>query len=402
MRKPTVFLRTMPLWMSLCGFLATAQSWTDRAEYDLVLDIRLETAPAKRLALIEAWKQKYPQSALYNVRAELELTVLQLNGDLPRMIAVSREILAKDPSNLVGLYWLTALGPAAKEPAKDLVSQIDQSAKALPAAFDKAGPNIPDRDARKPGIEYLSCRASAWAEWQREQWESAEAGLKACLQKQPQDAEMLSWLGTILALSPQPEKKKESLWHLSRAVSLDGDRALSTAQLQQTRAFLDKAYAGYHGGSDGLDAVIAEASKGGLDMPVNFRVETAAELERRLQDEELIRANPEIEPWLHTRRRLEGRDGAQVIEELKAAPLPTMRGTVVRHNLTARPKEIVVGVLDQAVEEIVLHYDGPTPGKIDTGTVLEFEATPVSFSLNPFSLTATCARGKLHVAPKAQ
>ena len=38
--------------------------WTDRNEYDLVLTIRAEAAPQKRLALLDQWKAKYPKTEL--------------------------------------------------------------------------------------------------------------------------------------------------------------------------------------------------------------------------------------------------------------------------------------------------------------------------------------------------
>jgi hypothetical protein len=44
---------------------AAAAKWTDRNEYDLVLNIRAEAAPQKRLALLDQWKAKYPKTELH-------------------------------------------------------------------------------------------------------------------------------------------------------------------------------------------------------------------------------------------------------------------------------------------------------------------------------------------------
>ena len=52
---------------------APAAKWTDRNEYDLVLNIRAEAAPQKRLALLDQWKAKYPKTELQQVRQELYL-----------------------------------------------------------------------------------------------------------------------------------------------------------------------------------------------------------------------------------------------------------------------------------------------------------------------------------------
>src|SRR5260370_24096087 len=63
--------------------------WTDRDEYDLVLNIRAEAAPQKRLALLDQWKAKYPKTELQQVRQELYLTAWQSLGDSPAMRAVA-------------------------------------------------------------------------------------------------------------------------------------------------------------------------------------------------------------------------------------------------------------------------------------------------------------------------
>ena len=68
--------------------------WTDRDEYDLVLNIRAEAAPKKRLALLDQWKAKYPKTDLQQVRQELYLAAWQSLGDSPRMLAVAREMIA--------------------------------------------------------------------------------------------------------------------------------------------------------------------------------------------------------------------------------------------------------------------------------------------------------------------
>ena len=52
----------------LAALSVPAASWTDRAEYDLVLGIRAELLPQKRLALLDTWKAKYPKSEYQQAR----------------------------------------------------------------------------------------------------------------------------------------------------------------------------------------------------------------------------------------------------------------------------------------------------------------------------------------------
>ena len=95
--------------------------WTDRDEYDLVLNIRAEAAPQKRLALLDQWKAKYPKTELQQVRQELYLAAWQSLGDSQHMLAVAREMIAGGADTLVGLYWCTLLVPEAKEVTPDLL-----------------------------------------------------------------------------------------------------------------------------------------------------------------------------------------------------------------------------------------------------------------------------------------
>jgi hypothetical protein len=41
---------------------STEPQWKDRAEYDLVQEINKTTDPAKKLALLNSWKEKYPNT----------------------------------------------------------------------------------------------------------------------------------------------------------------------------------------------------------------------------------------------------------------------------------------------------------------------------------------------------
>src|SRR5215472_11292030 len=101
-------------FISLALLAATgfAASWMDRAEYDLVLNLRAEAVPQKQVALLNEWKAKYPNSELRQFRRELYLSAYLSMGDQANLLEVGRDMLREDPNNLVGAYWLTVLTPA--------------------------------------------------------------------------------------------------------------------------------------------------------------------------------------------------------------------------------------------------------------------------------------------------
>src|SRR5512133_1157415 len=107
---------------------AEPAKFTDRDEYDLVLTIRAEAAPRKRLALLDHWKARYPKTELLQARQELYFSAYQSLGDNAHMLSVAREMVAGG-DNLVGLYWTTLLVPETKELSPDLLGAGEKAAK---------------------------------------------------------------------------------------------------------------------------------------------------------------------------------------------------------------------------------------------------------------------------------
>src|SRR5262245_29509180 len=88
---------------------AAGENWTNRGEYDRVLEIKAEATPAKRLALLDQWKKEYPKTELRQARWELYLPTYQSLGSWDRMLAVAHEMAADAPTAPVGMYWIALL-----------------------------------------------------------------------------------------------------------------------------------------------------------------------------------------------------------------------------------------------------------------------------------------------------
>jgi hypothetical protein len=82
-------------------FAALGADWTDRGEYDLALTIRAEASPKQRLELLDRWKARYPSTQMLQARRELYLSTYQSLGDNAGMLAMAREMLAREPDNLI-------------------------------------------------------------------------------------------------------------------------------------------------------------------------------------------------------------------------------------------------------------------------------------------------------------
>jgi tetratricopeptide (TPR) repeat protein len=379
-----------------------AQNWTDRSEYDLALAVRAEAAPAKRLQLIEQWKQKYPKTELQQVRAELQLWAYEAQGDIPKVLNVAREMVASNPRSFVGLYWLAILAPAAGDVSAEFLNQADAAAQRLlseaPDFFSPdrkpQGRQGADWQKQRSRVELLAHRTLGWVKWQRGAYDGAEKEFRTALQIDPGQVEISSWLGLVLALQKTPDKQLQAIWHLARASSLDSDGSLTPVQQGETQSLLERVYGAYHGDLEGMDKIVA-ASSTSVMPPADFRIETAQEAAGRKFDEELSRTNPQLLAWLMIRRRLEQPDGQAHFETLIAAGLPRLKGYVIRHTPATRPTEIVIGLQDVNFAEIVLKLDRPLPGTAEPGTVIEFEAAPISFTAEPFMVYVQGEREKV-------
>src|SRR3954451_23635948 len=116
--------------------VAHGQNWTDRKEYDLVLTIRSESVPQNRLELLDTWKTNYPKTDLREERLELYLAAYAALGDRLHMFESSKELLALQPSNKVGLYWSAVLLPNLDSPTAEAVAIGEKSAQTLLAGLD--------------------------------------------------------------------------------------------------------------------------------------------------------------------------------------------------------------------------------------------------------------------------
>jgi len=379
-------MKTLVLTLLLSAGCALAQTWTDRAEFDLALAVRAQADPAARLQLLDDWKKKYPSSAMRQVRAELVLAAAQTLGDPARMFEAARELAAGDAKSLVGHYWITVLGPGSRNAAQR-VAEIDASAKFLLAS-------APAAQKEQRAVEALAHRTAGWAAWQRGDLEAAEKALRLALEAQPENAQASAWLGSVIATQPASARQVEAIWHLARAAYLDGDGALTAAERREVRKLLDAVYTGYHGALDGLEE-IGTATRASVMPAAGFKVESAGELARRRYEEELERTNPELLAWIRLRERLDGPDSEAQFQSLSGTPLPRLKGYVIRCNSASKPKEVFLGLKDSALEEVVLKLDTPFPKCTEQGIALRFEGMAAAFTKDPFLLTVSVAQAAI-------
>ena len=291
----------------------------DRKEYDLVLTIRAEAVAQKRLQYLDDWTKQYPQSELAQVRRELYLRAFQELGDNGKMLLVAEDMVREQPDSFVGVYWCSLLLPASKETSADRLKTGDAAARQLLKGLDtyfapdkKPESTAPaDWQKQKDEVERMAHRALGWIEWQRGNHEAAEKEFTACLQKNPKDAEISAWYGTVLTLEKKEEKLPLAFWHLARAASIKDEGGLPEGQRRAVNNLLQGLYTSYHGNSDGLEKLLADSAD---------RARSAGRLQHRIRR----RHRPaQSRPGVR-----EGRAGALLLEETARAPRKRRRETL--------------------------------------------------------------------------
>jgi tetratricopeptide (TPR) repeat protein len=382
-------MRTLALSLLLAA-AASAANWTDRQEYDLVLNVRAEISPLKRIESLDRWKSAYPKSEFAPIRQELYLSAYQALGDSPHTFSAAGDLLAAQPDNLVGAYWFALLLPEAKSASPEQLALGEKAAQRLvPGAW-------PDSS-----VVLIGHRALGWIHWQRGEYAPAEAEFRECLKVDPNDAEISAWFGTVLALAGQPDQRVPALWQLARAASYRDAGALSDGLRRQYGELLDRLYTAYHGDASGLDQLRAAAAAAPFP-PDRFDIESATAAALRRQDEALTRIDPQLAAWVRIRQNLEAPDGDKYFADtLHSNPLPKLKGTLIKAEPKDSPSELTIGLIDPAQAEIVLKLSSPLPNDAPPGTVLEFEGTADSVARSPFALTAISDPSKISGWPAA-
>jgi hypothetical protein len=389
-------------WMALVAAPVFAANWADRGEYDLVMSIRSEASAQKRVELLDQWQSKYPQSEMRQVRRELYLATYESLSDGSHMLKVAREMMDEQPGNVVGVYWCALLVPQMRDSSADILNVGEKAARQLLTGLDNyfapsskpAGVSDAEWKTRSDGAGLLAHRTLGWIAWQRGDLVAATKEFRTYLDQSPANAEITAWLGLVSALQKEPDKQVAALWYLERAAALRGDGGLAEGQRRAVSTLADAVYTAYHGDNEGLDSLKTAAAANPLP-PADIHVETAAAVAERRADEELTRTNPQLAAWVHMRRGLESPDADKYLEGLRAAPLPKLKGTVMRIQPETKPTEIVLGMNQPLTEEVTVHVAQPFPNAAPAGTEIEFEGSVESFAKQPFMLTISAEREKI-------
>jgi len=384
---------------------APPKTWKSQAEFDAYSAAAKETDAKKKLALVDAWKDQFPNTDFQQQRLALYVDAYRLLNDTPKVVATLNDLLALDPKdlnvmNLIMVFSLQ-LDSRANSSALDNAAHVAQATLSAldtkPAAVSEA-----DWPKMKAALGALSHKVLGWTAMNRNDNPAAEQAFLQSLKADPDSAQVDAWLGNVERAQKTPEKISQALFFYARAAVHDGPGALPPQVRQQFDEFLRKVYNGYHGQDDAGLSDLKQLAKSQPFPPDGFTVKSEAEILAE-KAAEFQKANPQLALWMSLKKELTSPNAAQYFDaNMKGADVPggaggveTFKGTIVAARPALRPKELVVAIADPKIPEVVLKLDTALAAKPEIGSEIQFDGVPDSFTPDPFMVTFNVERAKL-------
>jgi hypothetical protein len=368
-----------------------------------------KAADAKgRLAALDKWKQAFPQSDYSDIRDEQYLFVYQEANMNRQAFDQAVTILKTRPNHFYALRAMVTLvqglmpvQPADLDNASRISTYIMDN---LDAAFAPANrpETIKEADwpAIKPAMKAAAHNAYLWTITARKDNPRAETELTAYLKKDPTQASTsYSLAGAMLAQNQQhPEKQPAALYHFARAAANNTPNALPAAAQKQALEYITKTYTAYHGGSDGLQDLLAMARTNPFP-PDGFTIKSKSDLaiEVAKKQAEADAANPIFAFWRDLVKDPLLKDGDTYFDAMKGALLPgepgkakgftKFKAKLISMTPASKPKELVLALEKPDVADVTLKFEDPLPGNMEPGAELEFEGVPDGYRKEPFMVT---------------
>ena len=394
---------TTVIWGQAPGAAQTASQWKD-GEYPLYDAYTKATDNAKKLDALNAWQQKFPESALKATRVQLFLATYQALNQFDKVLETGNEILASDPKNIAALWALTTGVQHIEKPTAEQLAIGEKAAQALATKFDELKPAAAsDADWAKgrPEIQGTAYVALGWIAQQRKDNAAAEKAYIESLRISPNNADVSYRLGSLIIVQRNLDTYPTGLFHIARAASLTGTGSIPEPNRKKIDDYLVARYTSFHGSAEGLDEVRKLATATALP-PEGFKIKSNAEIANE-KEEEFKKSNPMLALWMSVKKELAGPSGADYFEKsVKGFALPAgvqgvakFKGKLVAAIPPKNPKQLKVAIADAVTPEITLVFEEPLVGSAPVGTELEFEGAGTAFTSDPFNLTMDVENDKL-------
>jgi hypothetical protein len=378
-----------------------ATGWSSREEYDAYAAFLGEKDPQKKIALGDAFLQKYPNTYIKDQAYTIMMQVYgqQLN-DVAKALDAGQKAVDANPSNLDALNYMSFVFPfvfQGKDPAAETkLAQAEKNARLGLEALQKLKkPDAVTQDQFDQAIKsqranYNGC--IGFVALQRKDYAGAITSFKTAAEDNPADVYVFYRLG-IAYISGEPRDNNKAIWSLARSTALA--KAGKNPAAGEIEKYLKSVYINYHGNEEGLSGILAQAATSPTP-PEGFAV-TQMEVPADT-------GNASVDAFNKTFFMLKyGGDRAQKLWDGLKGQAFGVGGFVESVEPGSEPKTFVLKIdvlpeskSEDGVYDIELHdYTQPNVKNLGKGDAVHFQGTLAAYTATP-KLIVTLDNGTIN------
>lgn len=380
---------------------ASGPQWKDRAEFDLVETIGKTTDPVKKIALLDQWKEKYPNTDFKKQRTGMYLGAYQQSKNLPKMAESANELMDMDPKDVQVHAGLVTLALQTQSTSPEMLGVVEKASKGVISNIDNKPANVTDEQwkTQRNALLGFSYKSLGYVSQTRKDTPGMIENYTKSLEADPNQGTLSYALGQAILGQKDEQTYPVGLYHVARAVVYEGPNSLSTGDKTKINDYLTKAYEGFHGDKTGLDQVKTTA-KANAVPPSGFTIRSVKEIanDKMKADQALAESNPKLAMWTRIKEELKGENGETYFDgSMKDAKTPDLMGYVVEQ----RSKELVLALSDKTTPEVTLQFEAAITGKVEPGTQIDFSAISKTFTKDPFMIMMEADKADVKGLPAA-
>ena len=367
---------------------AASPQWKTREEYDAFDAMTKATDPDKKIALAEAFVQKYPTSDFRTAAYLTEMQVYFSQGKSDQAVDAAKKVLGIDPDNLDALAFLSYVFPFAFKPADpDATAKLSRADGDAHHGLDVLQKlQKPEKVTDEQFKQYVNPKralfnsAIGFVALQRKDYANAITALKTANGDNPSDVYAFYRLGLAYLYSAPPDYNN-AIWNIARAVALA--QAAKNPAGDEISKFLKRAYVNFHGTDTGLSDIIAQTAASPLP-PDGFKI-TKAEAPAHTGNNTVDAFNTLTYPL-----KLGGETAQKQWDGIKGQPVSNFGGTLMSAEKGADSDSYLVHI---AVLDSTKAADGydielkvtaqPNVKNLQKGDLLTFKGTLDSYVGTP-------------------
>ncbi|MCY4535531.1 MAG: tetratricopeptide repeat protein [Bryobacterales bacterium] len=372
------------------------KNYKDPAEYDLIVKVYGEADPARKLALLDEWTEKYPETDYHVERARFYLDSYQKTSQNAQAVKAAKTLLTKVPDDFSAHYVIMLLSPYLGKADEQTVNDGVDAANAVLKLVDQQFANKPDTiaqaawDDAKQQTVASSHLTIGWGRMQQKDNTAAEKAFREVLSIDPSRGQVSYWLGQVVLAQQDAAKYDQAFISFARAALYDGPNSMPaegrTPVLEHVQNLLKSTY-----GDEAYELYwpkIEEMAKAGALPTARIELKTDEVLQYEA-DQKSRQENPMLWTFKDLKASLLGSTGDKTWADLNGKLTPKMRLFVVSASPPERPATINLTSEQGGRTEVVLNLENRSRTGFRTGSMLTIDGVASGLSKSPFRLTLT-------------